>query len=150
LVANLGSAFAMQEIAGGRQVIAVQMLIAAASLAACWWCMAAVRIREEEGKREAPGGEEAKGISSMKILRQDRRFRTYLVGMSFFMIGGLIYVSLIPAVLSKDFGYGYVLGALLLHVIPSLASFISTPWIGRHLDRAHPLKLWTALRFGWG
>jgi len=150
LASNLGSAFAMQQLGGGRTAMMVQMVLAALLLGTCLLCISAVRIREEEGKREAPEAAADPSVSGVAILRRDRRFRRYLTGMSLFLIGGLIYVSLIPAVLSKNFGYGYVTGAVLLHVIPSLVSFVSTQQVGRRLDRSHPLKLWSILRFCWG
>lgn len=151
LVSNLGSAWGMQHMGGGRTAIMIQMVVATVWLAICWVCIAAVRIREDEGKAEVEGWSDAEGgLSGIRILKEDRRFRTYLTGTFLFLIGGLVYVSLIPAVLSKDFGYGYLECALLLHVLPSLVSFFSTPFIGRRLDHANPLKLWGLLRFGWG
>jgi hypothetical protein len=150
LVANLASASVMQFSGGGKPAISIQMICAALSLAACWLCIRAVRMREAEGRTESVEPGDASFQGGLGILRRDRRFRVYLLGTTLFLVGGLLYVSLIPAVLSKNFGYGYVAGAMLLHVVPSLVSFVSTQWVGRHLDRLHPLKLWSVLRFGWG
>lgn len=149
LLSNLSSAAVMQYGSGGRGAIMVQMVLAAMLLAACLACISRVRIREEAGKSELPGTEVGRA-SGVAILKQDRRFRRYLAGMFLFAFGGLLYVSLIPAVFAKDFHYSYVTCALLVHVIPSIVSFAATRSLGQRVDHAHPLKLWAVLRVGWG
>ncbi len=150
MAANLGSAALMQFGRGDRAAIMGQMLVAAGLLAASLTSIGAIRMREDAGKAEAPGTPEHNSSSFLTILKKDRRFTTYLVGSSLFVTGGLLYVPLIPAVLAKDFGYGYLASALLVHVIPSLVAFVATPALGSQVDQAHPLKLWSMLRTGWG
>jgi len=150
LFSNLSSAVWMQFGEGGRASISILMVVAALILIAGLACISAIRMQEDGGRRERPGVTEGTKISSLTILKTDRRFTTYLLGSTGFIFGGLLYVSLIPAVLSKDFGYGYVASALLLHVIPSLVSFGATQGFGRRLDHVNPLKLWSVIRAGWG
>ncbi len=84
------------------------------------------------------------------VVARDGRFRRYLLGCGLFWFAGFVYKPYIPKFLSEDLLLSYVMCAMLLHVVPSLAAFVTTGLLGRWFDRANPWKTWAWLRFGWG
>jgi MFS family permease len=87
---------------------------------------------------------------SCGVVARDRRFRRYLAGCFLFGFSGLMYVEFVPAVLQRGLGCGYIELALLTHVIPGVAQFVTTGWWGRRLDRSTPNAEWGWIRLGWG
>ena len=85
-----------------------------------------------------------------RILRNDGRFRRYLVSSFLFGFCGLLYVPYVAAVLVRDLSLDYLPASIFLHVIPSIASFLVTGWIGRRIDLANPWTAWKWIRLGWG
>jgi hypothetical protein len=86
----------------------------------------------------------------IRSIASDARFCRYLQGCFLFGFSGLLCVSFIPAFLSEEMRFGYLQLALLIHIIPSLASLAVTGAIGRWFDRSNPLVGWRAVRLSWG
>lgn len=84
------------------------------------------------------------------ILTDDARYRRYLLSSFFYGFSALVYVSYIPAFLEKDLHFSYIQCALLMEVIPSVAAFLSTGFLGRWFDRRNLWSAWAWMRFGWG
>lgn len=85
-----------------------------------------------------------------RVISQDARYRRYLLACFVFGFSGLLYVAYIPAFLEKDLHYDYRHCALLIDVIPLLAAFVTTGFLGSWFDRTNPWKAWAWIRFGWG
>lgn len=111
-----------------------------------------IRVKETEFETEQA---ETRGIvqelaTLARPLTHNSRFRRYAASSFLFGFSGLIYVSYVEAVLVHDLKLGYVAAAALLHVIPSIAAFVATGYIGRWIDRTNPWRAWGWVRLGWG
>jgi hypothetical protein len=129
-----------------------QVLAASVLSFLSYLCFRRVRVRDDEEElRAGPRPSVLGGVRlAVGVLTRDQRFRRYLIGCCLFGFSGLLYVSFIPALLVHDLGFGYVRCALLTHVIPSLASFVCTGYLGGWFDRTNPLTAWFVVRLGWG
>jgi len=88
--------------------------------------------------------------ASVRVVAQDRRYRRYLLVCFLYGFSGSMYVSYLPAFFQKDLQYNYVECALLLEVIPGLASFAMTGGLGRWFDRSSPWTAWAWICVAWG
>lgn len=84
------------------------------------------------------------------ILRSDGRFRRYLLSSFLFGFSGLLYAPFVAAFLVRDLSLDYLPSSIFLHVIPSVAAFLLTGWIGQRIDQANPWTAWKWIRLGWG
>jgi hypothetical protein len=86
-------------------------------------------------------------LDSIRVVTGNARFRRHLVGCLVEGFFGMLPVSLIAALLSKNLGFGYLSCAAILHGFPSLVAFAATGLLGRWFDRANPWIAWAAVRF---
>jgi hypothetical protein len=145
------SAAALTHAADPGLMIRAQVAAAGVLSVLAYVCFNSITVREESAAGPAAARlvvESLQGASL--ILRRDSRYRRYLAGCFLFGFSGLLYVSFIPSFLAHDLGFGYLECALLLHVIPSVASFVCTGSLGAWFDRSNPLNAWAAVRVGWG
>jgi hypothetical protein len=104
-------------------------------------------LHEGDGARTDPGF----GLAAlMQPLTGNSRFRRYAASCFVFGFSGLLYLAYIEAILVRDLKLGYLGAAGLLHVIPSVASFLTTGYLGRWIDRTNPWTAWGWIRLGWG
>lgn len=88
-------------------------------------------------------------VESALIVIFDARYRRYLAACFIDGFFGMLYVPLIASLLNK-LGYGYLGAAAMIHILPSLAAFVVTGWLGHWLDRWNPWRSWAWIRFAWG
>jgi hypothetical protein len=146
LTANLLSSVWLDRAGPGLGWVMTAQLVGAGCLSlAAYACFRKVHVPEPAAVEPAGGPSHA-----LRILRTDGRFRRYLAGCFLFGFSGLLYVSLLPNLLVEDLHFGYVESALLIHIVPGLAAFLLTGYLGRWLDRSNPLFAWALVRAGWG
>jgi hypothetical protein len=156
LGANLLSAWALDRSeAAPVAAIRGQLLFAATISVASFLIFRTIRMTEVGGSDRPRAGPST--VTSLRpfqdawgIAQHDRRFRRYLWIGFLYALGGLSFVSFVPVLLSKRIGCGYVASAILLHLLPSVLSFVSTGALGRWVDGTNPWKAWTWIRLGWG
>jgi MFS family permease len=151
MLATAGSAASLQWASDPGLMIRIQVVAAGGlSLLGCL-CFYSIRVREATEPTENPRAGLADGLlRSMRIVREDCRFRRYLMGCFLFGFSGLLYLSFIPSFLAHDLGFSYIECAMLIHVLPSLASFLCTGYLCGWFDRTNPLVGWAVVRAGWG
>jgi hypothetical protein len=88
--------------------------------------------------------------AAIQVISQNSRYRRYLLVCFLYGFSGLMYVSYLPAFFQKDLHYNYAQCALLLEVIPGLASFAMTGTLGRWFDRSNPWTAWAWICLAWG
>jgi hypothetical protein len=85
-----------------------------------------------------------------RILREDRRFRLYLVIAFLYCFGDLCYASFIPVLFSRRLQLSYLASLFFISTLPTLLAIVCTGQLGRWLDRINIWKAWTWIRLGWG
>lgn len=88
--------------------------------------------------------------AAIQVISKDGRYRRYLLVCFLYGFFGSMYVSYLPAFFQKDLHYNYVQCALLLEVIPGLASFAMTGVLGQWFDRSNPWTAWAWICVAWG
>jgi len=128
------------------------VLLAGAMSLASYLCFQRIRVRESSDgmKRDLKPRFVQTLREAVRVIGHDGRYRRYVLACFVFGFSGLLYVSYIPAFLEKDLHFGYSECALLIDVIPLLAAFITTGFLGSWFDRTNPWKAWAWIRFGWG
>ncbi|MFG0250813.1 MAG: MFS transporter [Phycisphaeraceae bacterium JB051] len=87
---------------------------------------------------------------ALGLIKKDRRLHQYLFSAALFGFGGLLYVSFIPASLTKDHGCGYLATAVLLHVLPATVQWLTVSPLCKWFDRVNTWRSWSVVRLGWG
>jgi hypothetical protein len=87
---------------------------------------------------------------ALLLVREDRRLHQYLFSAALFGFGGLLYVSFIPASLTRDHGCGYLATAMLLHVLPATVQWLTVSPLCKWFDRVNTWRSWSVVRLGWG
>ncbi len=132
-------------------VIRVQMLCAGALSLGSFVAFRAMNIANRDEPRPQP---QERPVGTLRetgrILRCDGRFRRYLASSFLFGFCGLLYAPYVAAFLVRDLSLSYLPASVFLHVIPSVASFAATGWIGRRIDQVNPWTAWKWVRLGWG
>jgi MFS family permease len=151
MLATTGSAWLLDR-AGARalSVVHLEMIVAGVlSLAACF-CFQKIRVREVLAPPAAAGSGPTI-LDSLKLLKQQRLFRAYLISFAVFAFFNLLYATSVTwAFMSHDLKFSYLGCSLLVSVIPSVASFLFTGSLGAWTDRVGPWVSWALIRLGWG
>jgi hypothetical protein len=152
LISILGSA-AWLALTGPEAVLTIRIQLCLAGVLSLWSFLTFRRIHVNETELKRGGGGKTGIVRELATLARplthNPRFRRYAVSSFLFGFSGLIYVAYVEAVLVHDLKLNYVGAATLLHVIPSLATFVATGYIGRWIDRTNPWRAWGWVRFGW-
>ena len=137
---------------GAMTMVRVLIVLAGAMSLLSYFCFRRIRVNEDPARLASdfrPRVMESLR-PALRVVWDDGRYRRYLLGCFMYGFSGLAYVSYIPKFLERDLHYNYVQCALLLQVIPSVASFLMTGFLGRWFDRANVWTTWAWIRFGWG
>jgi hypothetical protein len=158
LLSVLGSALALEYWPDDSRKQLVHGLIALAGvlILAGMVCFAMMPIRHFELDRLADHA--TSNIQTIRhntqqaiaLIKQDRRLHQYLFSAALFGFGGLLYVSYIPASLTKDHGCGYLVTAVLLHVLPATVQWLTVSPLCKWFDRVNTWRSWSVVRLGWG
>lgn len=153
MVTGVLAAFALDQ-AGSHQALMIkgQMMLAGAASAASFLILRTIRLRPEQRVERAAAAARIwqPFADAWLILRQDRRFRSYLVIGFLYAFGGLLYVAYIPVLFGRHLHFSYLASSFLTNTLPSLAAIVFTGGIGRWIDRINPWKAWALIRLGWG
>lgn len=144
LVAGMGSAYLLDCAENDRNMIPILVIIAGVFSIISYFVFGRMSINDPIDNVKCGVG----GL--LATVRRDHKFQHYLVGCLIFGFSGMLYVAVIPAFLSREFGYSYTTIALFVHIIPSICSFLSIVELGRWFDRVSLWKAWAAIRIGWG
>jgi hypothetical protein len=153
VVASLTSAYLLQN-ARAEHMGRVQTLIVLAGALSLASFVAFRQIRVNEDAAQCRHDLRPEVFRNLRqtgaIVFRDPRYRRYLLACFVDGFCGMLYFPLLWAFLQKNLGFGYVGCAALMHVIPALAAFAVTGWLGRWFDRTNPWLAWAWIRFGWG
>ncbi len=153
VVASLGSAVLLEKADAGNMILVQRLILLAGTLSlSSFLCFRQIRVNEDPATcRHDLRPEVLQNFrEAVSIVRRDARYRRYLIACFVDGFCGMLYFPLIWAFLQKVLGYGYVGGALLMHVIPAVTAFAVTGFVGRWFDRTNPWLAWAWIRFGWG
>lgn len=81
---------------------------------------------------------------------RDKWFVYYLAGILMFSFGNLFYQGVIPAFFARDLHLGYLPATLLIHVLPSLAAFLSGGFLSGWFDRTSIWRSFALVTLLWG
>ena len=153
LISTLGTAVTLN-YAGDNAHLLIRALVSLAGIFSLvsLWVVRQIRVKESPTSQSPALTTilSATSIHTAQVLFKDHRFRHYLIGFCFFIFCSLLCMSFVPAILMSELHFGYLGTVLLLHVIPSVVSFLSTRSIGRWLDNNSPIRGWVFIRTGWG
>lgn len=81
---------------------------------------------------------------------RDKWFLYYLLGIFVFSFANLFHQGIIPAFFVRDLHLGYFQAALLIHVVPSLAAFLSGGFLSGWFDRTSVWRSFAVVTLLWG
>jgi hypothetical protein len=142
------------DVTGDSQTLMIkgQMVVAGLVSAVSFLVFRTIRVREPQAPPDAAdaGAPSEPFREAWRIVRGDRRFRTYLAIGFLYAFGALLYVSYLPVLFSRRLQFGYLVSALLTNTLPNLLAILCTGHLGRWMDRVNTWKAWAVIRLGWG
>ena len=93
--------------------------------------------------------EEGKEVVPWLTIRRDKRFHRYLISGTIKGFGGLMYVSYVPAMMTKNLELGYVMTAVFVHVLPTSMQCLTVAPVCAWLDKVNVWRGWMWVRFLW-
>lgn len=150
MVAGIGSAWLLDRTsAAPLAMIRSQMVLAALLSTAGFLVFRTIRL-DHDAETGADSQPSQPIHEALRIAKTDTRFARYLLIGGVYSLGGMMFASFLPVLLSNRLKCGYLASTLFLHVQPGIFAFAATGWIGRRIDRSNPWAAWSWIRLGWG
>ena len=109
-----------------------------------------IRVRGENRLEEEPA-EPAPfpALAALKVLRNDRRFRTYMIDFFIFGLANLMVSPIIPIVLRDDLKASLNEMQITTTIIPQVLGVLTVGLWGRVLDRSNPIVMRGFMNIVW-
>lgn len=137
---------------GVHQLIRIEIMVAATSCAAAFFCFSRLPDHGDGSQAEAEAVDDAKVSWERTALIpwRDRRFLGYLAAIFVFSFANLFHQGVMPSYFARDLHLGYVQTTLLIHVVPNLTAFFAGGFLTSWFERTSVWRSYALVTLLWG